>query len=1154
MQYISYFSILCRRLIISRYVILISAVITLNCNTSLAYKHNYANLQFSKVELPLQEYNVHDMVRDKHGFLWIATYGKGLYKFDGIRYTLYSTNDKFGEALSSSFIKRLHADKAGNVWVAARNGLNLINQKTNLVTSFNSHSNFPLQSKRLAYHSIVSVSQNKVLALHNNGIIEIEHNTDNLGFGFKEILFEDALVPKTFGDYKFNLVSNSHNNIIFFLRDKLFIYDKGSYSPLLETLLNGRNINTIEFDRNDNLWIATDQELFRLDASYFAKEKNIVTERYSFNRLHITNVNGGQFVNEIHFDKKNNALLLTNNGLYILIRKDNSNDFTAFYHYTHDNCNPHSLISNQVIAINTDLEKKFYLCTHKGINAIRTDALPIKRVTTKDIAGKLPESVNIRSLEEDGKKNLWVGTYDNGVFINPRGTSKYLHLPAKLFMHGSIYDILWHNKSIWLCSYEPAHGKLYQIGTNNNNWLDNFNPKDLVIIEHELTIGQNQIARFPKTIMAKNRNEILIGTRENGILLFDIKNKKITKHYGVNADSSGMLDMKIISGFSRDSLDNVWVAKRGKGISLLNTKTDYVSNVFFQSNKNSFQAINKASDIMYQSNDKIWISTLGGGIISFNSNNNEYNIITKSEGIINNNLLSLILSGNYIWTSSLNGLSRINTENNNISNFYAHEIGNFSFNEKAAIKASGQRLIWGGLDGLLIINEKNLIQRETQFPNVLFSNLKVDFKSVIPGIDTNESVLTSTINQTKNIRLKSNNNLIIEFSTVSHLSAHQIYYQYKLDPINQDWVTCNYKNAYASYSQLPGGLYTFKVRASSSLQKWPEEARTLNIKVLPPFYKTKLVKIAIPVLLVIIIIAVLVFRTRIIRNRSELLGKLVDKRTRELTNRNQRLKELNQLLEQRNLQIEEQSDELTTQKEELEEQKKSLVQLNQTKDKLFSIISHDIKNPFNQILGFTEYMVNNIGELDGEQIEKNLGMLHESSSKVYQLLENLLFWSRSQIGKMVFYPERINLKEICDDTGLILKSEIDKKNNELINEFDSDVEIKADKIMFSAILRNLIGNANKFTDSGKIVVRYADKQDHHLFSVADTGAGMSEEEVTRLLHANEIKSTQGTSGEIGTGLGLIICKEFIEMHTGKMWIESIPENGTIVYFTFAKEL
>ncbi len=234
----------------------------------------------------------------------------------------------------------------------------------------------------------------------------------------------------------------------------------------------------------------------------------------------------------------------------------------------------------------------------------------------------------------------------------------------------------------------------------------------------------------------------------------------------------------------------------------------------------------------------------------------------------------------------------------------------------------------------------------------------------------------------------------------------------------------------------------------------------------------------------------------------------------------------------------------------VEESKKQLIQLNADKDRFISILAHDLKSPFNSILGFLNLLTTNIHKYDIDKIEKQITLINNSAQTTYILLEDLLLWARSQSGKLTFEPLDLNLMDLCREVERMLKPYIIAKKIKVIHVFKEDLIAHADSDMLKTILRNLISNALKFTRSdGQIEINASKTSSEITISVKDNGVGMPPEIASKLFDTAHTHTSSGTENESGTGLGLFLCAEFVEIHKGKIWVESKVREGSTFFFT-----
>ena len=234
----------------------------------------------------------------------------------------------------------------------------------------------------------------------------------------------------------------------------------------------------------------------------------------------------------------------------------------------------------------------------------------------------------------------------------------------------------------------------------------------------------------------------------------------------------------------------------------------------------------------------------------------------------------------------------------------------------------------------------------------------------------------------------------------------------------------------------------------------------------------------------------------------------------------------------------------------LEKQAKELQELNATKDKFMSIIAHDLRSPFNAIIGFSDLMIKNFHQLDEETFLKGLKIIESASNHAYKLLENLLIWARNQTEKSQYSPEMLNLSQLVHEALKTIESTAVHKKISFSTSINKNLQVFADQNMLDSIIRNLVTNAIKFSfKEGKVRIKAILTENGVCISVSDKGIGISSDRLASIFEIDKHTNTNGTENELGSGLGLILCKDFVTRHNGKIWIESTLNKGTKVSFT-----
>jgi two-component system, sensor histidine kinase and response regulator len=338
-------------------------------------------------------------------------------------------------------------------------------------------------------------------------------------------------------------------------------------------------------------------------------------------------------------------------------------------------------------------------------------------------------------------------------------------------------------------------------------------------------------------------------------------------------------------------------------------------------------------------------------------------------------------------------------------------------------------------------------------------------------------------------------------------------YSYKLEGFDKKWSEWS-RQTQKEYSYLPEGEYKFMVKARNI---YDVESSTVDyqITILPPFYRTWWAYLAYCIAIAFMIHGIVRLNIYRLRKEKHKLEEIVKQRTSTI-----------------------------------EEQKEKLEIANATKDKFFSIIAHDLKSPFNSIVGFSNILVEKTNEMNYDDIEKYAKIIQKSSGYAIDLLMNLMEWSRLQTVSMEFNPESFKLVDLINTIVQPFEGTAALKSINLNHALHSNVTVFADKAMISTVLRNLISNAIKFTkQNGEIMISMKENINEIVLLVSDSGVGLSQKSIEKLFRIDEGYSTTGTHNEKGTGLGLVLCKEFVEKHNGKIWVESEQGIGSTFYFT-----
>jgi len=509
-----------------------------------------------------------------------------------------------------------------------------------------------------------------------------------------------------------------------------------------------------------------------------------------------------------------------------------------------------------------------------------------------------------------------------------------------------------------------------------------------------------------------------------------------------------------------------------------------------------------------------------------------------------------------LWLGTLNGLLLFDKKTDLFYHFTEEDgLQGNSFNPGASFyDPINNTMFFGGTKGVSAFNPDQIVLNEKP-PDIRFTGFLL-FNQLVEDYGKGH-LLEKEINYIDEIVLDYRQNYFgIEFSALNFINPESNEYATMLVGFDDDW---NYIGSQRSafYSNLNPGHYIFRVKAANNDGVWNEKGISLKIKVLPPWWRSLWFFVAFSVLVLVFTFWFLRFRTANLRRRSIRLAHLVEEQTARLRQTNNALKQrtvelhtTNKLLEERQVLILNQSKKLEEQSVKLKQSNQKLIKLIATRDKLLSIIAHDLRTPFNTILGFTQLLTEVVDLNDSNKVRKYVRYVHDSSLIVFNLLENMLLWVRTQSNKIRPNLDSYDLnKAVVETIDLVRESAIQKNISIDASEYHN-YRVFIDVDMIRTVIRNLLINAVKFTpEGGFISVKTTLESDFVRFYVIDSGVGMSQEDLKNLTDNMSINSKPGTAGETGSGLGLPLCYEFVHQNGGEVFISTDQGKGSSFSFT-----
>lgn len=1070
-------------------ILIFSLIIILR---SYSQQYNFTNYSINE---GLSQSVVNCIFQDSRGYIWLGTQN-GLNRFDGATFEVYNFNPFDTNSISNNWIYAIDEDSDGNLWVGTKGGLNkyLIGQNHFQRIKYETESSYV--DTRYIYD--VACLSNGNIIINTPPLVSIYNPKMNNFTHFQSRLEYDGAVKDVqipvFEDVDGSLwIGSSIGLVRFSMKTKEF-----SEIPFFNNRgiqIEQTNITALYKDKKGTLWVGTTVGLFNLNATSNQFEESGFNpgsgKIYPFEN---------SCVRAILEDKYGNLIFGTeDNGLFVLSL--NSSKPATIQNYTTENS---GIVYNIIQSLIIDKSENLWVGTLSGISKMD---LKRKKFTLYR-KSNLPNSVDlagnvVASLFKDEDGILWVGNWGQGLNKFDRTTGNVEHFSTRQtgnhkipndFIH-VIFKDAWQN--IWLGTRDGI--LVYDKPANKFIPWGEFFKNPRLPTFHNIRIFM---------IIRDRSSNYWIGT-QNGLYKINLEKSTVEIFQKEMKEDNFQLSANLIYCLLEDSEGLIWIATVG-GLDMYDPKTKKIKHF---ERKEKGLSDDLIISLCEDSKGRIWIGT-GTYINIYNKEDSTFTWYAKEQGLPNNHIYEIIKDkSNNIWIATGKGLCKFDEKQETFQTFLLEGgLQSLEFNIRAAYLCDDGEMLMGGMNGFNSFYPES-ITRNPFIPNLVFTSFYITKGTSREFVNLEKS---------KEVVLKYNiSSFTVEFAALEYTNPDRNMYMYKMEGVSDEWVDIGNRR-FVPFSGLPPGDYTFKVKGSNNDGIWNEKEISLAIVVLPPWWRSNYAYIA---YFIIILIAGIAF---------------VKRRERKLKHDK---KVLEQKVLERTLQIEEQNKVIITKNQELKE-------LISTKDKLFSIIGHDLGNQFNIIVGFLEVLVSGFKKLETSKIETHLINIYNSSKYANNLLENLLTWARMQTNLIQYNPRIFEVNEKINETLELLKGAFANKKINIEVLSNEEINIYADVNMFSTVFRNLVSNAIKFTHvNGRISIEINKKKGFCEISVKDNGVGISEEEIRKIFRIDSKHKTLGTKGEKGTGLGLILCKEFIEKQQGNIWVESEVGKGSKFSFT-----
>ncbi len=974
------------------------------------------------------------------------------------------------------------------------------------------------------------------------------------GESFK--VFNSNSVKEIKENMVFSIAEDSSSNLWIATYDGLLKYSKGFFTRYsLKDGLSSLLIRVIYIDSKNRIWIGTNNGLNLFEKGRFT----IFNEK---NGLSSQNIN-------CICEDKNGRIIIGTRGSGLNIYHD-----SKFISLNEKD----GLLDDDVRSVFADSKNNIWIGSRaRGIQLLQNSGA----LSAFDLKNEIFNNATVSHITEDASSNIWLSS-SVGLIRISNGSIESLGIHNGYPFDKLNDTFIDREGSIWIATkgdglyrlrdtYLKSISKLHGLATNGirvlasdkfgNVWAgseSNYLSKISKDGISNFSIGHPSLIGSISSIIEYD-NSILVGTNGNGVYQF-------YKGNASNIKISASKESNYVTSFYVDSKKRFWIGT-DRGL------YQFVNNQFvsFATDENSLKL--RVRFITEDNAGNLWLGTMGRGLVKYNFDKYEYfsekfdslgnvirSIYIDSEGIIwacsnrglimvRNNKPALITKSNglfydggfsllldkagYFWISCNLGIYKVKRKDliaiadgrgkYLTSIVYGTDDGMPSQEcnggyQNSAIKAPDGSFWFATIKGIVVADPNKKEPDPLSIP-VFIEDFKLDNRSI-----------SFSSGSFLNVEAGSNQ-IDISYTGVCFLKPQNVQFSYMLEGLNDEWSLPTTKRN-VSYGHLSPGFYTFKVRAKNSLGIWSNKFAAVSFYVAPYFFQTYWFYL----IIVLIIVVILTFIVRGKFKIQKIIAAELDKKVQERTN------ELNIEIKQKEIA-----------QQEAEKYSDQLNEIIKKKDKFFSVVAHDLRNPLHAIVSTAEFLYSNRLNLTPQEQDRCTEIIYISSDRLNKLIENLLEWSRIQTGRFDYLINEFDLFNVVADAQNLLNANAYQKNIILENKLKPNMIVAADRNSIQSVVLNLLSNAIKFTHQyGIIIIDAIEDEDFVTVSIKDNGIGIPDDEIENVFVEGEKGSRKGTANEIGTGLGLTLCKEHVEKNGGRIWVNSKEGEGSEFCFILPK--
>lgn len=1081
--------------------------------------------------------------QDSFGFLWMASY-EGLIRWDGANYKRYIYSRTDSTSLSGNIVYRIFEDHKKRLWIGTIDGLSLFDREHDRFI----RCDLGKETKKIPINDLLQDSKQRLWLGTSYGLCLFDpesgharwyvHDPLNVNSLSNDIIFRlsidssDNLWIATFGG---GLNKFSPESGIF----TRFVHEENNPSTICSN-----KIKSVLVDKTGLVWVGSfDQGLTLLDA-----KGNVLRQ---FRHLTGSNEPIKSDVTCIYEDK-NGTIWVGIKGRVLYYKERGSEDFQPFSN------TPFKSPGLQCVSITSVCEDTFgnifFTSQSHGMFRSNVHKNQFRHYYKGEGVNRMLNRNVVTYVHEDASDIIWFATDGGGITrFDPKSRSFRSYTSADGLSSDAIMEIQEDNDgTLWIATWSGGIMKFNPATGSVVSFVNN--PTDIN------SLPLNNV----KTILPRD-TIVWIGTHGEGLAIYDRKRKRFVHHRNNDLFSFNLKAPAWINHLFIDKGNRLWISTYGGLYLYAQDKLKH-----FTPSEDTGSISSDFVNMVTQGPDgSIWVVSESGGLDRFDESTSSFVPYTDEYDLPMTIKAITFDSKGTMWLSSNDGIIGIEVNTGRRVRYDQTDgLQGNSFFHKSILTARDGTLYIGGPNGVNAFHPDSLALRSTELESKVYLT-DLHIYDELQSLGNDNSPLQKVLAFTDTIVLKPEQSFFsIGFASLNLYSNSKTQYAYKLEGLHDNWINTGFETN-ASFTQLAPGHYVFKLRYTDIEGQWHEADRQLHIVMLPPWWKTWWFQSLMVLATITLLIVVFYLRISSIKKQNRLLEAEVARRTHELSEansylieKNEEIKLQNEKLEEYNREILRQSQKILAQQEQnlaqnqqLEKTVQELHKSNQTKDRFFSILAHDLRNPVSTLSGLAQSLKNNLLLLSKNDIAEYIDSIHKSSQSVYTLLTNLLSWARTQSRDIQYSPVDFDINALVRKNIALVEQQSRNKNIQVIFNPTVPRRVFADYNMIDTVVRNLLMNSIKFTHAGgKVEIVSEEQHDHIALRIKDTGIGMTSDQLRDLFKIEKKSLAVGTAGETGTGLGLVISKEFVEANKGSLSLESVRGIGTEFLVTLPKSI